>query len=269
MSTYAIGDVQGCYDELQALLQLIHFQPSQDQLWFVGDLINRGPKSLETLRFIKSLPNKIAVLGNHDLYLIVLAAGHTYSHHSLHTILTAPDRDELIHWLRHQPLLHYDATLNYVMTHAGIPPQWNLQAVQQYAHEVEQALQTDNYAYWIRHLFDKQINRWHGQLNKNDRLCYIVNAFTRMRFCTAEGILDLKNKGELMTAAPGYLPWFKIPNRATNHVPLIFGHWAALRGQVDVPNVYALDTGCVWGEKLCAMRLEDRQLFHVDSFKKK
>ncbi len=267
MSTYAIGDIQGCYDELQNLLQLIQFNPHKDRLWFAGDLINRGPKSLEVLRFVKNLNQPIVVLGNHDLHLLILANGHPYKKHTLHDILTAPDRDELVNWLRQQPLFHYDAQLGYVMTHAGIPPQWSIAQAKNYAAEVEAVLQSEHYSEFLEHLYNYSSGVWNPDADEWDKLCYITDALTRMRFCDEKGNLDLKIKGGLDSQPPGYLPWFAVPNRAAQNIKIVFGHWAALEGQTNTPNVYALDTGCVWGRYLTAMRLEDGQRFSVKALR--
>jgi len=263
MSTYAIGDVQGCYDELQALLKCIAFDPTQDQLWFAGDLVNRGPKSLEVLRFIRSLPNAIVVLGNHDLYLLLLANGHPHKNHTLQDVLLAPDCQILINWLRQQPLLHYDARLNYLMTHAGLFPQWSLAQAQSYAQEVEAILHRDDYLIHLQPLLGNQPDRWDENLNGYDRLRFIINAFTRMRFCTLGGQLDFTHTGKIGSQPNHLLAWFEVPNRTSQDIPVVFGHWAALEGKVHPPNVFELDTGCVWGGSLTAMRLEDRQFFSV------
>lgn len=263
MATYAIGDVQGCFDELCALLEKINYNSAQDELWFVGDLVNRGPKSLEVLRFIKQQLRVKIVLGNHDIHLLALAFGHTYSHHSLQAILTAPDCMELVEWLRRQPLLHHDEKLNYVMVHAGLPPQWNLAQAKKYAYELEKILQQENITDVLKHLYGNQPDQWHDDLQGWERLRFITNALTRMRFCDEHGKLDLKTQGPLGTQLPGFMPWFQVPQRKTENCRIIFGHWAALQGKVNSPNVFALDTGCIWGNCLTAMRLEDQQLFNV------
>jgi bis(5'-nucleosyl)-tetraphosphatase (symmetrical) len=266
MSNYAIGDIQGCYAELQALIQLIQFDPAHDQLWFTGDLVNRGPQSLAVLRYIKSLGEKaIVVLGNHDLHLLALECGQAKQKQfdSLDEILSAPDCQELCHWLRQQPLLHHDAKLNFTMTHAGIAPQWTLQQAIQYANEVTTILQSSQYVDFFAHLYGNSPNCWGDQLKGWERLRVIVNYFTRMRFCNEQGALELNAKGESSAPPPGFLPWFKVANRVNKDLNIIFGHWAALQGKTDEPNVFALDTGCVWGHCLTALRLEDRQYFSV------
>jgi len=265
MPTYAIGDIQGCFDELQDLLGSINFNPDQDTLWFAGDLVNRGPKSLETLRFIRNLKNKIVVLGNHDIYLLSLANGHPHKDHTLYDLLAAPDCGDLVNWLRKQPLFHYDATLNFAMSHAGIFPPWSLAQAQQYAREVEVVLQADHYATQLEYLYGNQPDEWDESLSGFDRLRFILNAFTRMRFCTLEGKLEFSCAGKIGTQPEGYLPWFAVPNRAMADVPIVFGHWSALEGHTNTPLVFDVDTGCVWGASLTALRLEDRQYFSVAS----
>ncbi|MSP52636.1 MAG: symmetrical bis(5'-nucleosyl)-tetraphosphatase [Gammaproteobacteria bacterium] len=270
MSTYAIGDLQGCYDELQCLLDKIKFDPAQDTLWFTGDLVNRGSKSLECLRFVKRLgTNAITVLGNHDLHLLAVAyANRRISEgDTLDEILQAPDRDELLTWLRQQPLLHDDPHLNFVLVHAGIAPQWDLSTAQNLAHEVEAQLQTTD-SELLEQIYGNEPACWDDSLTGVARWRCIINYFTRMRFCTKDGCLDLNYKGELAGAPADMLPWFKMPARKTQQNRIIFGHWAALQGKADAPNVFALDTGCVWGESLTALRLEDLQKFSVPATSK-
>lgn len=262
MSTYAIGDVQGCFDELQTLLTLVDFNPNKDTLWFTGDLVNRGPKSLEVLRFISKLPGVVTVLGNHDLTLLALAyTDFPITKHTLQTILDAPDREELLTWLRLRPLLHYDAIKNYVLVHAGFPPYWNLQETQQYALEVESCLQSSQFPELLTQMFGNDPKRWDPSLKGWPRLRFIINALTRLRFCDQLGNIDLTYKGKIASAPPSLLPWFAVPNRATQKERILFGHWAALEGHTSEPNVFALDTGCFWGGSLTALRLEDGKKF--------
>lgn len=263
MATYAIGDVQGCYDELQALLEKINFDVAKDQLWFVGDLVNRGPKSLEVLRFIKKLANAKVVLGNHDLHLLALASGFSYSNHTLHPVLTAPDCDEIIAWLKQLPLLYHDEKLNYVMVHAGIYPFWDLAQAKKYARELENALLQEPLPELLKNLYGDLPEKWHDDLIGYERLRFICNVFTRMRFSTPDGKLEFKSVAKVGSQPAGYLPWFQIPKRQTQNINIIFGHWAALEGKTNAPNLFALDTGCVWGRALTAMRLEDRKYFSV------
>lgn len=265
MTTYVIGDVQGCFDELQQLLQLIEFDANKDRLWFVGDLVNRGPKSLEVLRFVQQLKNAIVVLGNHDLHLLSLFHGKDplLKQHTLHEVLQAPDANKLIDWLRHRPLLHHDEKLGYVMVHAGIYPKWTLKQAKKYAKEVETALCDANYADFLGHMYGNQPDTWQENLTGNERLRFIINSFTRMRFCNMEGKLDFEATGELDTAPEGFKAWFQIEQRKTKDYKIIFGHWAALQGKMNIKNIYALDTGCVWDGSLTAMRLNDEKMFRV------
>jgi bis(5'-nucleosyl)-tetraphosphatase (symmetrical) len=263
MATYAIGDVQGCFQPLQALLKKIHFKPEQDQLWFVGDLVNRGPDSLETLRFIKSLPNSKIVLGNHDIHLLALAYGHPYPHHTLAEILKAPDLAEIIAWLRRLPFLYHDTQLNYVMTHAGIYPLWSIEQAKKYAAEITAVFQQADFPKILLELYGNEPAQWSEDLTGIPRWRFIINAFTRMRFCNKEGKLELQSSEAAHAAPAGYLPWFQLPRKYSEETPIIFGHWAALQGKTEVKNIFALDTGCVWGNCLTAMRLEDQQRFSV------
>jgi bis(5'-nucleosyl)-tetraphosphatase (symmetrical) len=260
---YAIGDVQGCYQSLMRLLEKINFDPAGDQLWFTGDLVNRGPESLETLRFIKSLgDNAVSVLGNHDLFLLTIYHGYhaPRANDTLDAVLAANDYDELAQWLLTLPLLHTEH--NYVMTHAGIPPQWNLPQAQQLAADVQQQMQTDSDNFF-KHLYGNKPSSWSDSLQGFKRTRYIVNAFTRMRFCHANGELDLHYSGPVATYHGDAKPWFAWPNRKTKNQNIIFGHWAALHGKTNTERVFALDTGCSWGETLTAMRLSDQQVFTV------
>ncbi|MCB5161029.1 symmetrical bis(5'-nucleosyl)-tetraphosphatase [Marinomonas algarum] len=264
MATYAIGDVQGCLTPLLQLLDQIQFQADQDTLWFAGDLINRGQESLETLRFIKSLGDKaVVVLGNHDLHLLAVAHGHGKLKRgdTLGNILTAADRDDLIHWLRHQPLLHFDPDLNVIMTHAGIPPCWDLDTARALAQEVEHTLQSDRVDDFFADMYGNKPSKWHRTLTGQDRLRAITNYFTRMRFCDEKSKLDLKSKEGANTAVKGFAPWFSYPSKLPDDCHVVFGHWAALEGHTQQAGIHALDTGCVWGGSLTALRLEDKQRF--------
>jgi bis(5'-nucleosyl)-tetraphosphatase (symmetrical) len=258
MAVYAIGDIQGCFDDLQRLLALLRFDPAADRLWFVGDLVNRGPQSLETLRFVHGLGERaVTVLGNHDLHLIAAAHDHPLDHadHTLDDVLTAPDRAELIEWLCHRPLLHHDAALGYTMVHAGLPPQWDLAQAQAHAQEVEQALRGTQRGAFIGQMYGNKPNRWSPQLQGWDRLRFAVNCFTRMRYCDAKGKLYFKSKGAPGTQPKGQLPWFEVPGRASHTLNIVFGHWSTL-GACTAPGVYATDTGCLWGGALTALRLD-------------
>jgi bis(5'-nucleosyl)-tetraphosphatase (symmetrical) len=261
MATYAIGDVQGCFQALRALLEQIAFHPKRDRLWFVGDLVNRGPDSLTTLRFVKDLGDSaVCVLGNHDLHLIAVAEGHAAMRRddTLDETLSAPDCAELVAWLRHRPLMHEEG--GCAMVHAGLLPSWTITQAQELAHEVESALRAPNYASMLERMYGSEPDRWTNRLTGYPRLRVIVNAMTRMRVCTREGVMQLRYKGDSTVLPSGILPWFAVPGRASSTIPIIFGHWSAL-GLVLEPNVIGLDTGCLWGRKLSAFRLEDRQLF--------
>ncbi len=269
MSIYAIGDIQGCYNELEQMLQLIQFNHQKDRLWFVGDLVNRGTGSLEVLRLVKSMGDAaITVLGNHDLHLLAVAAGVAELHHSdtLDEILAAPDREELLNWLRQQRMLHVQD--NYMLLHAGLMPEWNVQQAQLLAHEVEQQLRGDSYATFLKKMYGNTPDQWDESLTGYERLRVITNALTRMRICTDKGEVEFKFKGEIKDVPEGYLPWFEIPRRASSDVTVVFGHWSAL-GLIVKPNVIALDTGCLWGNALSAIRLEDRKVFQVKCSKLK
>ena len=258
MAVYAIGDVQGCYDELQSLLELIRFDPARDRLWFAGDLVNRGPKSLETLRFVRGLGSGAScVLGNHDLHLIAVALDQPLDKddHTLDAILAAPDRDELIDWLRRQPLLHHDATLGFTMVHAGLPPQWDLPLAQRCAHEVETMLRGEQLEEFMAHLYGNKPARWSEKLSGWDRLRFIVNCFTRLRFCDAEGRIKLKHKGPPGSQPARLRPWFEMPGRASKDLKIIFGHWSTL-GERSDPGIYPIDFGCLWGGQLTALRID-------------
>lgn len=264
---YAIGDVQGCYSALNKLLDKIKFDPSQHQLWFTGDLVNRGDDSLSVLRLVRELgAAAVTVLGNHDLFLLAAYYHgiHLKTHHTIQPILDASDCDELISWLLQQPLLHHQH--GYTLVHAGIPPQWNLTQAQQHAAEVSSALLHDTEKF-LQQMYGNEPSAWSEALSGYDRLRYITNAFTRLRLCSTEGELELKFKGDADTPIAAHLqPWYAIENRKTQNEKILFGHWAALQGKVTptTANVYALDTGCVWGNCLTAMRLSDQQRFSVD-----
>lgn len=264
MSTYAIGDVQGCYNALQRLLNSIAFDPQQDTLWFTGDLVNRGPESLATLRFIKNLGERHRiVLGNHDLHLLAVAHhAHTgWEEDTFSDILQAPDRDDLIAWLRHQPLLHHDESSGFVMVHAGLAPSWDLTQAKKLAKEVEDCLQSHQAHDYFCHMYGNEPKHWSDALQGYDRLRCITNYFTRVRFCYPDGDLQLKHKGTLQSSPENLVPWFNVKHRKNADLKIIFGHWAALGGITNTPGAYALDTGCIWGYSLTAMRLEDETRF--------
>lgn len=262
MAVYAIGDVQGCYSELQLLLAKIDFDLKRDTLWFAGDLVNRGPQSLEVLRFVKGLgASAITVLGNHDLHLLALLMGVRTPHHkdTLHEILTAADRDEWIDWLRHCPLMHRDDGLGCVMLHAGLPPQWSIDESQQRAIEVEQVLRSDGYGAFVEQMYGDEPAQWSEQLRGWGRLRFITNCFTRLRFCDEAGELKLSEKGAPGSQPEGFQPWFNLRDERDDGLDILFGHWSTL-GMRLPGNVHALDTGCVWGGRLSALKLDNRRL---------
>lgn len=268
MATYAIGDVQGCYDDLVRLLDKIEFNPADDTLWFCGDIINRGPKSLQTLRFIKQLGNRaITVLGNHDLHFLALAylSNKPAKFDTIEDILKADDRQELIDWLRQQKLFHYDSMLNISMVHAGIPPQWTITQAQQYALEMEKVLQSDNPLAFFKHMYGNYPPEWHDALKGWDRYRFITNVFTRMRYCDAKGRPDFKYKGDVGSQPEHLTPWFMHNERRSKEDNIIFGHWSTLSAQPH-HHVYPIDTGCLWGGRLSALRIDkaEKELIQID-----
>ncbi|TAN46795.1 MAG: symmetrical bis(5'-nucleosyl)-tetraphosphatase [Methylococcaceae bacterium] len=265
MAIYTIGDVQGCFDPLRRLLDKLAFDPAHDQLWFTGDLVNRGPHSLDTLRFVKQLADAaVAVLGNHDLHLLAIATCKRKPHRkdTLHEILAAPDTEELLDWLRRRPLLHQQQVcsgggvmrrLNLI--HAGLPPQWDAATAKALAGEVEAVLRGNHYPEFFEHMYGDRPDLWSADLTGWRRLRFITNCLTRMRYCDAEGRLDLTCKlGP--SASPTYLlPWFAVPGRRSLGEHIVFGHWSTLGFYAD-QGCYCLDTGCLWGGELTALRLD-------------
>lgn len=258
MSIYAIGDLQGCYRELRTLLDRLAFDPHADQLWFVGDLVNRGPDSLAVLRFVHDLGDAaLVVLGNHDLHLLALAAGNRKhaAKNTLDAVLKEPDRDDLLDWLRQRPVLHHDAERGITLIHAGLPPQWDLAEARACAAELEAVLRSGDRDYLFA-MYGNQPDRWSPDLTGLERLRFITNCFTRLRFCAPDGTLALKEKGEIGSQSPGLIPWFQVPGRRTRHDRIIFGHWSTL-GYRSEDNVWAIDSGCLWGGALTAIRLDE------------
>ncbi len=261
MATYAIGDVQGCHEELLRLMDAMRFDPASDTLWLVGDLVNRGPGSLEVLRLLSSLgDNCVAVLGNHDLHLLAVSEGYARQRpdDTLGALLAAPDRDDLLGWLRERPLLHIAD--GHVMVHAGLLPQWDVATAKLRAAEIESALRGDRYGPFLQHLYGSKPQEWADSLTGADRLRVIVNAMTRMRFCTVHGKMEFTSKGGIGSGPEGYFPWFDAPERASADHIMVCGHWSAL-GLVVRHDLVALDTGCAWGGSLTAVCLEDRRVF--------
>lgn len=264
MATYVIGDLQGCLEGLKRLLAHIHYTDGDDQLWFTGDLVNRGPASLETLRFIRTLTAPIIVLGNHDLHLLGVACGHRRmaADDTLESILAAPDREELLLWLRKRPLLYYDKTRQTLLVHAGLPPQWDIKQALLCAAELEAALQGPALCTVLGQLYGPRPNQWAAELEGPERLRFIANALTRVRYCDADGRLDMHNKGPLGSQPPELMPWFAVPNRRSRSTRIIFGHWSSL-GAHHFGNAVCLDSGCLWGGSLSALRLEDSIILSV------
>lgn len=268
MAIYAIGDVQGCFEPLKRLLDVVSFDPVKDHLWLAGDLVNRGPQSLDVLRFLKSLQHRATcVLGNHDLHLLAVYYNQRPTRRSdtLDEILAADDGEELIDWLRHRPLFHLDEARQWCMVHAGIPPAWGVRKARKLAQEVEAQLQGSHPETFLHQMYGNTPSQWQPELTGPDRYRMIVNYLTRMRFVSADGVLDLKSKEGADTAPDGFLPWFKHKDRKADRHRILFGHWAALEGIADADNVFALDTGCVWGGTLTALRLDDQTRFQVQA----
>lgn len=263
---YVVGDLQGCLDPLLALLDRLKFDPAEDRLWSVGDIVNRGPQSLETLRYLKGLGDRFAMtLGNHDLHLLAVAYGYRSANNkdTLNAILKAPDREELLHWLQQQPLLL--SVDSYTLVHAGIPPQWTLSEAFAHATEVETVLRNGQAGEYFATMYGNDPNCWDPNLEGPARWRVITNYLTRMRFCTAKGKLDLTNKSSPNSATKGYAPWFSHANRKTRNDKLVFGHWASLEGKLNTLNLYPLDTGYVWGGRLRILALESGEFFHIEA----
>ena len=253
--TWAIGDLQGCLD---SLLQLLPQLPPDARLWMPGDIVNRGPRSADSLRWaIAQGERLVTVLGNHDLHLLAVAAGIRRAHRTdtLDDILAAPDRETLIDWVRTRPLAHFEH--GWLMVHAGVLPQWSVARTLELAGEVQRVLSGPGWMGFLREMYGNEPARWTDSLRGNDRLRVIVNALTRIRFCTPDGRMDFAAKEGIDCAPDGHLPWFEVPGRASAGTPIVFGHWAAL-GYMDRPDLLSIDTGCVWGRELTAVRLYDR-----------
>jgi len=270
MPTYAIGDIQGCYQELLDLLDRINFDERNDRLWFSGDLVNRGPDSLATLRLVRRL-KAVTVTGNHECHLLAIAAGigNQGKSDTLDEILGAADRDELLTWIRQFPFLHSDADSGYTMVHAGLPPQWDLQQAIAMSEEAGAIFKGDDFRHFLPNMYGNRPDIWDDRLTGWDRLRFIVNAFTRTRYCSEEGRLNFSDKGPPGSQPDRFHPWFRIPFRRTRNDPIIFGHWASVHHgnlrHFESDNVYPVDTGCVWGRELTALRLEDKRFFSVPS----
>ena len=263
MALYAIGDIQGCFDQLQCLLKKIDFNPNRDRLWFTGDLVNRGPKSLETLRFVKSLGEvAVTVLGNHDLHLLALytTGKKLKKKDTLAPVLNAPDCMELMDWLRCRPLVYVEK--NYCLVHAGLPPDWNLDMVIQNAKMVEKILRSDSAKEYFKKMYGDYPSKWSESLDKWDKIRYITNSLTRMRYFDAAGNLDFIEKGHPANLKRSLIPWFDHPERKCKNIDILFGHWSTL-GFYSKNRIYCIDTGCLWGGCLTALRLDSEKIYKV------
>jgi len=266
VTTYVIGDLQGCLTPLKRLLDHIDYQASTDKLWFVGDLINRGPESLEALRFVKSLgDDAITVLGNHDLHMLAVVRGirKASGKDTLDDILSAPDRDELCHWLCHQPLLHTDKELGHTLVHAGIHPYWTLNLAHQMADELHWAL-TNDLTNFLDHMYGNGPAQWNEQLETTERRRFAINAFTRMRYCHKNGKLDFKFNGSPSSAPAKLYPWYAVPDRVNPETTIVFGHWSS-HPSICAPKLVPTDRGCVWGGSLAAYAIETQSSHWVAS----
>jgi len=261
MSTYVFGDIQGCYDELQALLSLIKFNKSNDQLCFLGDLINRGNKNLDTLKFMMSLPNIRVVLGNHDLHFLAVATGtqNISKKDTFRDMLDSSELNEIITWMRQQSLIIYLQEFDSTLVHAGIPPNWSIKEAIKYAHEVEAILKSHTHLDFFKNMYGNEPSIWTDELLSWNRMRVITNSLTRLRYCKLSGEMEFKHKTKIQPK--GYQPWFEFDRSESGRI--LFGHWAALEGVTGKKKILALDTGCVWGRKLTCYRLEDQQYFSV------
>ncbi len=268
MTTYAIGDIQGCYEELISLIEAISFNPREDHLIIVGDLVNRGPKSLEVLRYIRSLESSATILlGNHDLHLLARAQGSKAGRRdTLEEVLSAPDREELLDWLSRQKLAFRHAPTDTLLVHAGVAPQWSVSDTLALANEAEEWISGPKRANFLSQMYGDQPDQWDPELRDVPRIRFIINVLTRWRYCTPEGQSLLDYKGPVASAPANVMPWFQVPGRKSLESSIAFGHWSAL-GQIHWPQdkVSCLDTGCIWGGSLTAMDLETRQITQVAS----
>ena len=263
MATWAIGDIQGCHDELARLLEKIRFDPAHDVLWFCGDLVNRGGQSLQVLRLVKSFGERsIVVLGNHDLSLLAVAerdeANQAKVNPELREVLFAPDRDALLDWLRTRPLVHADHALDFMLVHAGLAPKWTCEDAERAAREVEEHLRGPGAKRLLLSMFGNKPDRWSPNLQGLDRLRAAINVLTRLRYCDVRGRIAYREKGAPGTQKPGLYPWFEVPGRAERGIRIVCGHWSAL-GRFQGMGVHAIDGGCVWGGELIALRLDGEE----------
>ncbi len=263
MAIYAIGDVQGCYPELQRLLERIRFDPAADRLWFVGDLVNRGGESLEVLRLVHGIRERCVVtLGNHDLSLLAIAErepeARARTNPDLRRVVEAEDGPILIDWLRHRLLLHHDEQLGFTMVHAGFAPSWTLRQAQRIAQEVERALRGAGHRVLLQRMFGNRPSRWSPKLRGHDRLRAAINILTRMRYCDVRGRIDFEAKGPPGAQRPGLYPWYEVPGMKPRETRIVCGHWSTL-GRFAGLGIHAIDTGCVWGGQLTALRLDEEE----------
>ncbi|MES2623802.1 MAG: symmetrical bis(5'-nucleosyl)-tetraphosphatase [Pseudomonadota bacterium] len=271
MATFAVGDIQGCYDQLRRLLDKAAFTPETDRLWCVGDMINRGPQSLQTLRFLKSLGTSVvAVLGNHDLHFLAVASGafRDAKVNTMQDLMNAPDCIELFDWVRTRPLAYNEKLAtqkgdkDFLMVHAGIPPNWTFEKAVACSKEVEEVLQGTDFIPFLERMYGDQPDVWDDKLTGTDRLRVITNILTRIRFCTLEGRMNLKIKTSANTAPANFQPWYNFQKLPKDRI-MLFGHWATLEGHTGISNIHALDTGCVWRRCMTLMRLEDGERISV------
>lgn len=267
MTTWAIGDLHGCLDEFERLFSRLDFDPRRDRLWFVGDLVNRGPDSLGCLRRVRAFGDRaITVLGNHDLHLLATAAGvrTPRSKDTFEDVLAAPDRDELLDWLRRRPLLHHDDTLGFIMVHAGLHRDWDLATARSLAHEVETELRKPDCGGLFDYMYGDEPAQWSPGLTGEARIRFVINSMTRMRFCRADGSLDLDLTGPPGSQPAELMPWFEVPGRANANLRIVFGHWSRL-GYLSVHDIHALDAGCLWGGRLTALNLDQpEEVIQID-----
>lgn len=270
MATYIIGDLHGCFAEFQALMAKVHFDPAQDELWLTGDLVARGEDSLACLRFVKNLGERATVvLGNHDVHLLATLQGikAVKPKDNVQAIFDAPDREALQDWLRTRPLLAQHPVHQFVLVHAGISPEWDLPTAKTCAKEVEAVISGENFADFLAQMYDNTPDRWQADLTGVERWRYSLNVLTRMRFCYPDKRLDFACKSPVEEAPNELKPWFELDNPLFDELPILFGHWASLMGKSSKPNIYALDTGCAWGNHLTMLRWEDKAIFTQERLK--
>lgn len=265
MAFYAIGDVQGCFDALRTLLDKLRYDPMRDRLWFTGDLVNRGPQSLEVLRLVSSLPKTETVLGNHDLHLLAVASGQApfKKNDTFENVLGAPDREIVLEWLRNRPLFLHDEHSGYSLVHAGLLPDWDMVTIQKLAREAEQSIARSQHNELFTHMYGDTPDHWQEELGGWARLRVIINAFTRLRYCDREGRMDLRSKSRPGHQPEHLVPWFQAPGRKSRNLRIVFGHWSTL-GLWNGDGVIGIDSGCLWGGPLTAVRLDTDPLQFIE-----